>query len=208
MINEKLARIQNAVKVNKTQYNSFGKFYYRNAEDIYDAVKPIASGMGAVITMDDDLIEKGGRVFIMATATIADVVDKEDKLTVKAFAELPTEKKGMDQSQITGAASSYARKYALGGLLLLDDNKDADYAPPEAPKVNTQAEKPADSVLRSHTGGAPLYICEDCNKVITAYKGNNGATVTPEEHTAITRKRYGKNLCFDCAVKTKNERTN
>lgn len=87
-----------------------------------------------------------------------------------------------------------------------DDAQDALQATPKE-KTQTNAQDAPQGVLRNHTGGAPLYFCEDCNKVITTYKGNDGKDVTPEEHTKITRKYYGKNLCYDCAVKMKNAKS-
>ena len=103
-------------------------------------------------------------------------------------------------------------KYAYAGIYseVEADEFRRDEDTQETPKAKTQAttQDATQGVLRSHTGGAPLYICQDCNKVITPYTGNDGQEVTPEAHTAITRKYYGKNLCYDCAVKTKNERKN
>lgn len=122
-LHEKLLAIQTKLKAPKGQYNSFGKYSYRSAEDILEAVKPLNSEQGVLLTITDEIKEIGGRVYVLATATVS---DGTDTLQVSAFAREPENKKGMDESQITGATSSYARKYALNGLYAIDDNKDAD----------------------------------------------------------------------------------
>lgn len=122
-ISEKLQNIQKELKAPKNLYNSFGKYNYRNAEGICEAVKPLLAKYGAALTLSDDIRQVGDRYYIEATALF---FDSEDAIKVKALARESLEKKGMDDSQITGTASSYARKYALNGLFLLDDTKDAD----------------------------------------------------------------------------------
>lgn len=122
-LHEKLLAIQTKLKAPKGQYNSFGKYSYRSAEDILEAVKPLNAEQGVLLTITDEIKEIGGRVYVVSTATVS---DGTDELKVSAFAREPENKKGMDESQITGATSSYARKYALNGLYAIDDNKDAD----------------------------------------------------------------------------------
>lgn len=122
-LHEKLLAIQTKLKAPKGQYNSFGKYSYRSAKDILEAVKPLNAEQGLLLTITDEIKEIGGRVYVVATATVS---DGTDTLQVSAFAREPENKKGMDESQITGATSSYARKYALNGLYAIDDNKDAD----------------------------------------------------------------------------------
>ena len=122
-LHEKLLAIQTKLKAPKGQYNSFGKYSYRSAEDILEAVKPLNAEHGVLLTITDEIKEVGGRIYVVATATVS---DGTDELKVSAFAREPENKKGMDDSQITGATSSYARKYALNGLYAIDDNKDAD----------------------------------------------------------------------------------
>ena len=116
-----LAKIQQELKAAKSQRNDFGKYNYRSCEDILEAVKPLLGE--CIVTITDDIQEIAGRVYVKATVSFAlgDVV-----ITVSAFAREALNKKGMDEAQITGAASSYARKYALNGLFLIDDNKDPD----------------------------------------------------------------------------------
>jgi hypothetical protein len=124
-IYEKLLNIQSELKAPKGQYNSFGKYKYRSCEDILEAVKPICKKNKAVLILSDTIYSKGERYYIEATATL---IDTEDGTRIENTASAREEetKKGMDGSQITGTASSYARKYALNGLFCIDDTKDAD----------------------------------------------------------------------------------
>lgn len=124
-IRTKLMKIQTEIKAPKNLYNSFGKYKYRNAEGICEAVKPYLAKHNCSLVLTDDIIEVGGRIYVKATAILKDI-DTDSDICVSAMARESMEKKGMDESQITGTASSYARKYALNGLFLLDDTKDAD----------------------------------------------------------------------------------
>lgn len=125
-LRKKLLNIQRDLKAPKGQYNNFGKYSYRNAEDIMEALKPLLADTNTVCYCKEDYIEYiGERYYLVATIVFADV-ETDEEITVKARAREEEDKKGMDGSQITGAASSYARKYALSGLFLIDDNKDAD----------------------------------------------------------------------------------
>lgn len=121
--NDKIIAIQRDLKAPKNQKNSFGGYKYRSCEDILEAVKPLLQEHGLKQTISDDIINVGNRYYIKATVT---VTDGENTETVTAFAREAENKKGMDESQITGTASSYARKYALNGFWLIDDTKDAD----------------------------------------------------------------------------------
>lgn len=130
---EALSQVQATLNAPKGQYNSFGKYHYRNCEDILQAVKPLLGD--AVILVSDDIKHIGDRFYVEATAKFilgGEVIEN------KAYAREPFSKKGMDDSQITGATSSYARKYALNGLLLIDDNKDADSHDNRGEQRNTQ----------------------------------------------------------------------
>lgn len=141
---EELKKIQSELKAPKGQYNSFGKYNYRSCEDILEAVKPLLSKHNAQLTISDDIVLVGDRVYVKATAKLK---TEKEEVEVSAFAREAETKKGMDESQVTGTASSYARKYALNGLFLIDDTKDADTdennrARNEAAKQErTQAEK-------------------------------------------------------------------
>lgn len=121
----RLLEVQRQLKAPKGQYNSFGKYSYRSCEDILEAAKPLLAENDLVLVISDQLVEVGGRHYVKATATIYDA-ESMATLSATAYAREPEAKKGMDESQITGCASSYARKYALNGLLLIDDTKDAD----------------------------------------------------------------------------------
>lgn len=125
---EKLKKIQSELNAPKDAFNTFGKYYYRSAESILKAIKPLLAETGLVLTVSDDIIAVSDRIYVKATAKIT---DGEHTVETSALAREPLIKKGMDDSQITGAASSYARKYALCGLLAIDDNKDADALPTE-----------------------------------------------------------------------------
>lgn len=124
-INIKLMNIQQELKAPKGQYNDFGKYAYRSCEDILEAVKPLLKKEKVVLTISDELQYIGNRYYIKATATLIDT-ESEATISNSAYAREEETKKGMDGSQITGASSSYARKYALNGLFGIDDNKDSD----------------------------------------------------------------------------------
>ncbi len=119
---ERLIAVQSQLKVPKNQYNDYGGFKYRSCEDILEAVKPLLQKEGLYVTIADDIVVIGERFYVKATATLS---DGENSISNQAFAREDAAKKGMDGSQVTGTASSYARKYALNGLLAIDDTKDA-----------------------------------------------------------------------------------
>ena len=122
-LNETLLAIQQELKAPKGQYNSFGKYKYRSCEDILEAVKPLLRKHNCTLVISDDIVMLGTRFYIKATVTLS---NGGESVMTTAFAREVEEKKGADSSQITGAASSYARKYALNGLFCIDDNKDSD----------------------------------------------------------------------------------
>lgn len=119
-----LIAIQNELKAPKGQYNSFGKYHYRSCEDILEAVKPLLHKHNATLSITDEVVLIGDRFYVKATATFVSADGYTQ--SVSAYAREELDKKGMDGSQITGASSSYARKYALNGLFLIDDTKDSD----------------------------------------------------------------------------------
>lgn len=120
---QKVVAIQSKLKAPKGQYNSFGKYNYRSCEDILEGVKPLLSEQGLILTIEDNIEMIGDRYYVKATATLS---DGTNSISTSAYARESLDKKGMDSSQVTGATSSYARKYALNGLLCIDDTKDAD----------------------------------------------------------------------------------
>lgn len=166
-IYEKLAHVQQEMKAPKNLYNSFGKYRYRNAEGILEAFKPYAAKYGLALIVGDEVVEIGGRVYVKATAALYDTEKAAGPVGNTAYAREDAEKKGMDGSQITGAASSYARKYALNGLFLLDDTKDADtdeYTTgrrPEA-KTITPEQKAAITKELNRTGVNRKSLCNTC----------------------------------------------
>lgn len=120
---ETLSKIQCELKAPKGQFNKFGGYSYRSCEDITEAVKPLLEKYGVALTISDEIIQVASRIYVKATATLR---GKDGEISVAGFAREAETKKGMDESQITGATSSYARKYALNALLCIDDTKDAD----------------------------------------------------------------------------------
>ena len=124
-INEKLMRIQTQIKAPKNLYNTFGEYYYRNAESICEAVKPFLEKEKCTLQLGDEIVLIGDRFYVKATVVLQDC-ESDEFVTVSAFAREAESKPKMDNSQVTGSCSSYARKYALNGMFLLDDTKDAD----------------------------------------------------------------------------------
>lgn len=124
-IYKKLMAVQSELKAPKGQYNKFGGYSYRSCEDILEAVKPLLNQHGLVLTIADEIKTVGDRFYVQAEARLIDA-DNGDEIKTSAYAREALARKGMDDSQVTGSASSYARKYALNGLFCIDDNKDAD----------------------------------------------------------------------------------
>ncbi len=175
----KLSEIQRKMKAPKSKYNSFGKYSYRSAEDILEAFKPYEEEYKVSLVIRDDIVAVGDRVYVKATAQLLDC-ESEQEASAWAYAREADTKKGMDESQITGTASSYARKYAMNGLFLLDDTKDADtdeYAAqsgkkkqettPDEPPLSQDGDKPAsqamlktiESICTKH-GTTPDAVCK------------------------------------------------
>lgn len=135
-----LSIIQRELKAPKSKYNSFGKYYYRNCEDILEAVKPFLHE-AVTLTISDEIVQAGDRYYVKAIVTYT---EGDSTITVSAYAREALDKKGMDDAQITGSASSYARKYALNGLFLIDDVKDADYSAEEDKKQPLKTNEDSD----------------------------------------------------------------
>ena len=150
-LHDRLVGIQSELKAPKGQYNAFGKYKYRSAEDILEAVKPLLKKYSCKLTIMDEIVAVGERIYVKAIATIS---DGTQSLSVCAFAREEDEKKGMDASQVTGAASSYARKYALNGLFAIDDTKDAD-------ALNVSPEYTAPSPKKEEPKAATKPYCPD-----------------------------------------------
>jgi uncharacterized protein with PIN domain len=178
----KLGLIQGELKAPKNQFNKFGGYKYRSCEDILEAVKPLAHKHGCTLTVGDTLENIGDRYYVTATATLYDN-ETAESISNTASAREEESKKGMDGSQITGTASSYARKYALNGLFCIDDTKDADTDEYKKQQENTK-DKPIvqDSEVK----------CPQCGKVMAAMKAKDGNTVMPADFL----KNFGK--CMNC----------
>lgn len=166
-IYEKLIEVQNELKAPKNQRNNFGGYNYRSCEDILEAVKPILKDNGLTLFLTDDIVNIGNRYYIVAIATLIDL-ETGEKLTTQANARESEIKKGMDDSQITGTASSYARKYCLNGLFLIDDTKDADT---DEYKKITDSRKLNQKEIDVLTKTIAKYNLtdEDVNKILTKY---------------------------------------
>lgn len=148
---EKLKTVQHQLKAPKGQKNDFGGYRYRSCEDIVEAVKPLLYSNQLVLTLTDEVVEMGSRYYVKSTAKIYDT-DSNENLITTAFAREEENKKGQDSAQITGAASSYARKYALNGLFAIDDTKDPD----------------ATNIVK----------CTDCGKEITSHGKITGKQIS------------------------------
>lgn len=197
-ITEKLIQVQGALKAPKNKYNTFGKYHYRAAEDILEAAKPLLREAGLLLTLSDEIMQVGDRIYVKAVATLLDT-ESGGKLTNTAYARESQEKKGMDDSQVTGTASSYARKYALNGLFLIDDTKDADtneYREEATNRANGQA-KPQNAT-QSHTApsqqatGQPPRVSTLSEKQIArAYKKGEVAGQSKESIHQWIKTKYG-----------------
>lgn len=192
-IQEKLTTIQLDLKAPKSKRNNFGNYNYRSCEDILEAVKPLLAANMCSLTLDDDVLCIGDRVYVKATATLTDHAEGAT-ISTHAFAREAETKKGMDESQITGTASSYARKYALNGLFAIDDTKDADtdeYQGREAPRQAAKQE-PKQT--------AKPFKCSVCgNDVVpVSFDGKNYSARAIAEQTT---KKKGQCMCWDCYMK-------
>lgn len=189
-IYQNLANVQQALKAPKDQRNNFGNYNYRSCESILEAVKPLLAKNGLALTLTDEMIQVGERIYVKATATVfpTDASGENAHISVDAFAREEENKKGMDSSQVTGAASSYARKYALNGLFCIDDNKDSD-------ATNTHGKETQESADNMR------FTCEECGKPLTSYIGSDGKTVAIRKHAEGSKKKFGKVLCLDCIGK-------
>lgn len=157
---KELIAIQSELKAPKSQFNKFGGYKYRKAEDILEAVKPLLNKQKCTLTITDDIVMVGNRIYVKATATIKN--EKGECETTTGWAREEETKKGMDGSQITGASSSYARKYALNGLFAIDDNADSDTTNDgqhQAAQQQTQTQQPA-----AQQTASPQYHPNDLNE--------------------------------------------
>ena len=204
---KKLQAIQSELEVPKSQYNSFGEYYYRSCEDILKAVKPLCEKQGCTLTISDEMVFIGDRYYVKATATLT---DGDSSVSTSACARETLEKKKMDAAQITGSTSSYARKYALNGLFCLDDVKDADH--------NGKEERPATVKDAQNTFNADI-TPEDEEYINSQQppedKGNKTDTVRSEcevcgksmtkSQVELSNHKFGRALCPEHQKEAANE---
>ena len=169
-VHEKLKEIQTMLKAPKNLYNSYGGFSYRNAEGIYEAVKPLLNQLNMTLIINDSVQNVGTKNYIKATAYLTDC-ETGEQLSSCALAREAEAKKGMDDSQITGTASSYARKYALNGLFLLDDTKDEDSDECREYKENKSKAESAEPTQSAAFKPATAQQIHKINEYIMAYAG-------------------------------------
>ena len=176
-INEKLLEIQTELKAPKSQYNSFGKYKYRNCEDILEALKPLLAKVKAAVVITDEIVNIAQRFYVKATVRLINV-ENEEVIETSAYAREPENKKGLDESQITGSTSSYARKYALNAMFAIDDTKDSDYAPDSNSKP----------LIKEKNNNVSRETLLKINKSIDKYATLTNKT--PEEVLAVMCDRY------------------
>lgn len=191
---------QCALKAPKNQRNNFGGYNYRSAEDILEAAKPICKQNNLLLTLYDDLRLLGDRYYIQATATLRDT-DSDQLIVVTAYAREADSKKGMDDSQVSGTASSYARKYALNGLFLIDDTKDADTDEYAKQVRKDEPEKKPEPAKKAEPAKAVSFTCAECGAVLRPYISTDGKEIGVRHHATGSEKRFGKVLCLDCIEK-------
>lgn len=172
---ESLGAIQAELKAPKGQRNTFGNYNYRSCEDILEAVKPLLKQNECTLTISDEVLLIGDRFYIKATAEIRSA-ETGESVSVSAFAREQSSKKGMDEAQVTGAASSYARKYALNGLFCIDDTKDPD--------------------TYEKSAGTAEISCPKCGNIVRAQKKKTGDKVVTISPADVLRGCGG--ICYDC----------
>lgn len=190
---KELITIQSELKAPKTQVNNFGGYKYRKAEDILEAVKPLLAKKKCTLTITDDIVMVGNRIYVKATATIKN--EKGEVETSTGWAREEESKKGMDASQITGASSSYARKYALNGLLAIDDNADSDTTNNGQQQTQTQQLVPQQSSNAQfhpndlNEGMEYLSRCVNKDNLIWVVQHYKPLTANPQFMQAVSAKK-------------------
>ena len=184
---KELISIQSELKAPKTQYNKFGGYKYRKAEDILEAVKPLLAKQKCTLIITDDIVMVGSRIYVKATATIKN--EKGEYETSTGWAREEETKKGMDGSQITGASSSYARKYALNGLLAIDDNADSDTTNDGQHQVSQQQATPQYHPNDLNEGMEYLSRCVNKDNLIWVVQTYKPLTANPQFMQAVSAKK-------------------
>lgn len=196
---ESLMAVQAELKVPKDQYNSFGKYSYRSCEGILEALKPLLKKHRLVLTLSDEVVSVDGEHYVKATATIH---NENGSFSNSSSAREAKEKKGMDDSQITGTASSYARKYALNGLFCIDDTKDADTDEYREQQKAANTRQNSEKAQAKQEPAKAALTCQACGKPIVGVQ-HNGKTFTPEQIAQSTTNKFKRTLCWDCANRAK-----
>ena len=192
---KELISIQSELKAPKSQYNKFGGYKYRKAEDILEAVKPLLAKQKCTLIITDDVVLIGNRIYVKATATIKN--EKGECETTTGWAREEETKKGMDGSQITGASSSYARKYALNGLFAIDDNADSDITndgqhQASQQQAQTQSRQPATPQYNTNDlneGLAYLSRCVNKDNLVWVVQTYKPLTASPQFMQAVSAKK-------------------
>lgn len=213
---EKLSNVQSELKAPKNQYNSYGKYKYRSCEDIIEAAKPLLHAAGLVLIMNDEIVYIEGRFYLKATARIIDV-ETEASLETCAFAREAESKTGSDLAQLTGACSSYARKYALNAMFAVDDTKDTD-SNEAAAESQTRAKKATKKAAAAPEAQAPAIAQEIAQEIPTESEPKYSAfcarcknpingtdRFTAEQIIANANRLLGASYCFPCGQKVAAE---
>lgn len=206
-IYEKLLKAQVELKAPKGQYNSFGKYKYRSCEDILEALKPVLDKLKLTLFISDEIVEVGGsyklekkdetvetvgRKYVKATITLVNIEKPDEIIKISALAREEETKKGMDGSQITGASSSYARKYALNGMFMIDDTKDSDSTNTHGKEEKTEAERKKEAIEAINKLADTEEKTEKVFDMIAKFNKNSLLDCTPEElkkvYTEIKKK--------------------
>jgi len=213
---KELVSIQSELKAPKGQKNNFGNYKYRSCEDILEALKPLLKKHECFLTIEDEIVQVADRIYVKATASINKVLDVTKAKTVKvsAYAREPLNKKGMDEAQVTGATSSYARKYALNGLFAIDDTKDSDFTNKHGKDKQETTVKPKVSVKQPETLVKRISVkdrnalikkvqdkdmsLDDIKKILSEFKFNSTTEVTVDKYEDVKKAvdNYGIDFAF------------
>jgi hypothetical protein len=195
-IYEKLLKAQVELKAPKGQYNSFGKYKYRSCEDILEALKPVLDKFKLTLFIKDDVIEVNTRNYVKATITLVNIEKPDEIIETSALAREEETKKGMDGSQITGASSSYARKYALNGMFMIDDTKDSDSTNTHGKEEAKADEEKKQAFLNSKEGMIERLkeslSSDKLSKVLGAYNVNELWEMSTEQLKEACQKIFKK----------------
>lgn len=211
-LNQKLIEIQKELKAPKSQFNSYGKYNYRSCEDILEAVKPLTTSRGLALILYDKIVNVGDRYYVEGHAKLIDA-ETGEFVDVPALSRESETKKGMDDSQVTGTASSYARKYALNGLFCIDDSKDADTDAYRNQQNNAPSnQQPKQKQVQQPQQQEQQFVCADCGTPFKpcAVKLKDGSAkyMTAEDVYKLSKSKNADGVarCSACMAKNNNQR--